>query len=303
MYALETEEIRLHNKADFDLFLELHNPKISELTFTNLFAWRHLYNFRFTVIDGLLCIISVPRYGKPFAMMPVGNLNGDNFAKAYISIMEYFAKQSWEPIFKKITADELIYFKNMKVPETAFEFDRDNSDYLYDTKDLITLGGKKYDGKRNHINRFNRQHTYEYVALEDSLVHECIRIMDEWCEDKDCDCENNEQCERLANLEILQNYNTLGCKGAIIKVDGVFEAFTVGEMLNNDTAVIHIEKAKSNIDGLYTLINQQFVLKEWSEAAFINREQDLGKEGMRKAKLSYHPTRLIEKYTVYSHKE
>jgi len=82
-------------------------------------------------------------------------------------------------------------------------------------------------------------------------------------------------------------------------VDGLFEAFTAGEMLNDDTAVIHIEKAKSSVDGLYPIINQQFAGKEWGASTFINREQDLGQEGMRRAKLSYQPVRLIDKYTVY----
>jgi hypothetical protein len=124
--------------------------------------------------------------------------------------------------------------------------------------------------------------------------------MQEWCEEKDCDCQEGEYCEREANLELLKNFKTLGCKGALIKVDGAFEAFTVGEMLNKDTAVIHIEKAKDSIDGLYTLINQQFAQREWSQTTYINREQDLGLEGMRRSKLSYHPVRLIEKYTVYA---
>ena len=178
--------------------------------------------------------------------------------------------------------------------------DRDHtSDYLYNSSDLIGLRGKKYDGKRNHINKFNRMHTYEYVPLECSLLDECIRIMEEWCAEKNCNCQDGDYCERLANMELLKNFKVLGCKGALIKADGKFEAFTVGEMLTGDTAVIHIEKAKSSIDGLYTLINQQFASREWSGTTYINREQDLGKEGMRKAKLSYHPVRLIDKYTVY----
>ena len=123
--------------------------------------------------------------------------------------------------------------------------------------------------------------------------------MDQWCQDKNCSCQYGDYCERHANLELLHNYEALGCKGAMIKMDGFFEAFTAGEMLNEDTAVIHIEKAKTTVDGLYTIINQQFAEREWSGSTFINREQDLGEEGLRKAKLSYHPSKLIEKYTIY----
>jgi hypothetical protein len=294
------EEITLDSKEVFDHYIRQHQVQTSELTFTNFFAWRYFYRFRYAIIAGLLCVISVPCRGEHFAMMPIGNVDKENFAEAFSRVRQYFVEKGWQPVFKKIPEQNLELFRDKVTSEKSIVFDRDNSDYLYNTSDLIELRGKKYDGKRNHINRFKRQHTFEYVPLECSLISECSRIMQEWCEEKDCDCQEGEYCEREANLELLKNFKTLGCKGALIKVDGAFEAFTVGEMLNKDTAVIHIEKAKDSIDGLYTLINQQFAQREWSQTTYINREQDLGLEGMRRSKLSYHPVRLIEKYTVYA---
>ena len=296
---MDFAEITLHNKTEFDRLIKLHNPLISELTFTNLFAWRQFYKFRYTVIAGLLCVISVPCRGVPFAMMPVGEINEENFAEAFSGVKEYFVKRDWKPVFKKITNDELMYFRSRIASEESIVYDRDNSDYLYNTVDLTNLRGKKFDGKRNHINKFKKRHTYEYVPLECALLDECSRIMEQWCKDKNCSCQEGNYCERHANLELLHNFKTLGCKGALIKVDGLYEAFTAGEMLNKETAVIHIEKAKNTIDGLYTIINQQFAEKEWSSSIYINREQDLGLEGMRKAKLSYQPLKLIDKFTVY----
>jgi len=296
---MDFAEITLHNKNEFDRLINRHKPQISELTFTNLFAWRHFYKFRYTIRAGLLCIISAPCKGEPFAMMPVGDVNADNFTEAFSALQEYFKSKGWRFIFKKISGDELLYFQNRVISEESIVYDRDNSDYLYNTADLVSLRGKKYDGKRNHINKFRRQHSYEYVPLECSLLDECSRIMEEWCQERNCNCQRGDYCERFANLELLKNFKTLGCKGALIKVDGVFEAFTAGEMLNDQTAVIHIEKAKNTVDGLYTLINQKFAEKEWSGCTYINREQDLGMEGMRKAKLSYQPVKLVDKYTVY----
>jgi hypothetical protein len=296
---MDFSEITLGSKAEFDYYIKLHNPLISELTFTNFFAWRHFYKFRYSVISGLLCVISVPCRGEPFAMMPLGNVNEDNFSEAYSKLKEYFGKMGWRLVFRKITAGEIEFFKKRIASETSIVYDRDNSDYLYKTDDLINLRGKKYDGKRNHINKFKKLYTYEYVPLESALLDECARIMEQWCADKNCKCVDGEYCERKANLEILENFGVLDYKGALVKVDSVYEAFTAGELLNENTAVIHVEKAKSSIKGLYTFINQQFVEKEWSGTTYINREQDLGFEGMRKAKLSYHPVRLIDKYTVY----
>ncbi|MEN6313556.1 MAG: phosphatidylglycerol lysyltransferase domain-containing protein [Clostridiaceae bacterium] len=296
---MDFAEITLHDKYEFDRLIKQHKPQISELTFTNLFAWRHYYKFRYTVKAGLLCIVSAPLKGEPFAMMPVGNVNEENFSEALSSLKEYFKGRGWRFAFKKISSEELHYFENRISSRGSVVYDRDNSDYLYNTADLTGLRGKKYDGKRNHINKFKKQHSFEYVPLECSLLDECSRIMEEWCKEKNCDCQEGDYCERFANLELLKNFKVLGCKGALIKVDGLFEAFTAGEMLNDDTAVIHIEKAKSSVDGLYPIINQQFAEREWSTSTFINREQDLGQEGMRRAKLSYQPVRLIDKYTVY----
>lgn len=296
---MEFSEITLNSKHLFDQYIKKHKPEISELTFTNFFAWRYYYRFRYAVVSDLLCVIAAPAKKQPFAMMPIGDVNERNFEEAYNAIRGYFAQRGWKLCFGRITRDELAYFRDKVADEASIVYDRDNSDYLYNTRDLAELKGKKYDGKRNHINRFMKEHTFEYVPLECGLLDECTRIMEEWCRDKDCSCQEGDYCERNANLEILRHFKTLGCKGALIKVDGEFAAFTVGEMLNEDTAVIHIEKARSSINGLYTVINQQFVQREWNGTVYINREQDLGLEGMRKAKLSYHPVTLVEKFNVY----
>lgn len=297
---MDFSEITLHDKAEFDRFIKNHNPQISELTFTNLFAWRNCHKFRYTIIAGLLCIISAPSGGEPFAMMPVGDVSKEKFSEALAKLKEYFNKRGWRPAFRKITGDELAFFRETaSTPEEAIVYDRDSSDYLYHTADLINLRGKKYDAKRNHINRFKREHSYEYVQLEHSLLDECVRIMEQWCRDRSCNSREEDYYERQANLELLYNFGNLGYKGALIRMDGVFEAFTAGELLNGDTAVIHIEKAKNSVNGLYTIINQQFAQNEWSDTVYINREQDLGSEGLRKAKLSYQPVRLVDKYTVY----
>ncbi len=178
--------------------------------------------------------------------------------------------------------------------------DRDNSDYLYLTEDLMHLKGKKYDAKRNHINRFQKLYEYEYTTIDENNIGSCYDIMDEWCRKIGCDEHKSLYCEKLANSEVLENYSRLGISGALIKVNGKFEAFTAGEMLNRDTAVIHIEKANTDVHGLYTYINREFCERSWSDTRYINREQDLGVEGIRKAKLSYKPFRLTGKYSIYA---
>ncbi len=297
---MDFTEITLNDKQLFDRYLELHNPQVSELTFTNLFAWRKYYRFKYAEINGLLCIIASPCRSDPYVLMPIGDLSGGAFEETFRELQDYFRQVGWKPVFKRIAQNELDYFKKHVNPEEDIAYDRDNSDYLYSTQDLVQLKGKKYDGKRNHINKFKSKYDFGYVPLNCSLISECSRIMEEWCREKNCSCQEGDYCERQANMELLKNFRILGCKGALIQVNGKYEAFTVGEMLNSDTAVIHIEKANSAIQGLYPVINQQFLEKEWQDTVYVNREQDLGMEGLRRAKLSYNPLKMIDKYTVYT---
>jgi hypothetical protein len=115
---------------------------------------------------------------------------------------------------------------------------------------------------------------------------------------RDCDCVRGEYCERHANEEVLKNFKSLDITGGIVKVDDKFEAFSIGEKMNN-SAIIHIEKANDNIRGLFNIINRDYIKNELRDTEFINREQDLGQEGLRKAKLSYRPSHLINKYNLY----
>jgi uncharacterized protein len=290
-------EIKLEDKALFDKYLKQYNPKASELTFTNLFMWRYFYKFKFAELNGLLCLISEPEEGSPYSFMPIGEIKGDNFVKAVSYIKDYFIKRGRQLQFRRITEGELINFKGF-VSDKDIIFDRDNSDYIYMAEELINLSGKKFDGKRNHINKFKKLYEYEYIPLTNEHLGHCRRIMDDWCAQRDCRDHKGLYCEKLANMELLNNFDSLGCKGAIIKVEGNYCAFTVGEMLNSDTAVIHIEKANSKINGIYTYINRQFCAHEWRGAVYINREQDLGIEGLRKAKFSYNPVKISNKYIV-----
>ena len=296
---LEFAEITINDKELFGKYLRLDNPQISDTSFTNLFMWRDYYKFRYAEIHGMLWIISVPEGQEPFLLEPIGNMNQESIDRAIVVLKEYFKKNDWKLVFKKIHEDKIQYFRKHVNSEESIVFDRDNSDYVYLSDNLINLKGKKYDGKRNHINKFKKLYQYEYVPLTEEHINDCSDIMDAWCRERNCDDHKGFYCEKLANMEVLKNFNRLGCKGAIMRVDGKFEGFTIGEMLNADTAVIHIEKANNQVNGLYTFINQQFCEHEWQQAKYINREQDLGVEGLRKAKLSYNPEKLINKYTIY----
>ena len=178
------------------------------------------------------------------------------------------------------------------------EPDRDQSDYVYLVEDLATLKGRKYHRKRNHIKQFKEKYSYQYVPLTSEWISECLQLQDTWCDLRNCDAIPSLASEALAVKEALTHFETLGMKGGAILIDGKVEAFTLGEPLNPETVVIHIEKTNPAYERLYPTINQAFLEKEWSGYTYVNREQDLGEEGLRKAKESYFPHHMVNKYSI-----
>lgn len=175
-----------------------------------------------------------------------------------------------------------------------FEADRDYADYLYLRTDLATLAGKKFQAKRNHLNKFRRTYTnYEYVPLTSNRIQECLDLEAEWCKVNNCDQHEGTGNERRALIYALHNFDALGLTGGILHVDGKIVAFTFGMPINQDTFGVHVEKADTTIDGAYTMINYEFANHIPEQYTYINREEDLGIEGLRKAKLSYQPVIVL----------
>jgi hypothetical protein len=186
------------------------------------------------------------------------------------------------------------------VSEDAFsiEPDRDQWDYVYRVRDLIELRGNRYHRKRNHIEQLRSRHDFAYRPLTAELVTACQELQDRWCDEKHCDLVATLRAEARAVKEVLESCDALGVTGGCIEIEGRVEAFTLGELLNPETVVIHIEKANAAFHGLYQVINQQFLEQEWTDVTYVNREQDLGIPGLRRAKESYHPYHMVEKFNV-----
>ncbi len=296
--TLKISEITIDDKQIFDKYLKLSDSRVSELNFTNFFMWRDYYKISYSIVNDFLCIISSMESGAPFCFFPIGDYKRKDELKCAIYVMrEHFAEMGWSFVMKRVSSQQLSLLETLGFCFRSGE-DRDNFDYLYSVGSLSTLAGKKLDGKRNHINKFKKLYSFEYEKLTTSNIPDCKDILEKWCLQRNYTESASLVAERKANLDLLDNYKRLELEGAVIKVDGVPQAFTVGEQLSSDTVVIHIEKANADIHGLYPLINQQFLANQWSHMEYVNREQDLGLEGLRKAKLSYNPVSFVEKYTV-----
>ncbi|MDI6853682.1 MAG: phosphatidylglycerol lysyltransferase domain-containing protein [Deltaproteobacteria bacterium] len=271
-----------------------YQPEISELTFTNLFVWRGYYGLTWSKADEWLIFVSETDKGT-WALPPVGPE-----PRAVISgrLLDWLAKekQALSPGIHR--ADRRLAEEVGCEPRFAVAPDRPQFDYVYRSEDLINLTGRKYHDKRNHINSFRRSYRFVYEPLGETHLAHCFELAEKWCDLKRCEEDLNLMGEWEAVREALRNFHALNLKGGVILINGKVEAFTLGELLNQETAVIHIEKADPDIKGLYAAINQQFCEHAWPEVPFINREQDLGEPGLRAAKESYNPHHLVEKFSI-----
>jgi hypothetical protein len=285
--------IDLSAKTIFDEVLRIDPMGISELTFTNLFVWRKRYRPLWRLRDGCLLIIMNPEGEAAFALPPAGT--GDK-REAMDYLAGYLQAEFGSSRFCRVPE----HFLDKYVDKSRFHFlpDRDNSDYVYRTQDLIELSGNRLHAKKNHVNRFKRENKFQYRSMNLETVEMVLDMQEEWCQMKSCTQDPDLMSEDYAIKETLTNFDKLEVKGGLILMNGRVEAFSLGEMLSPDTAVIHFEKANPTINGLYAAINQMFCQNEWYHTSFVNREQDLGREGLRKAKESYRPHHMVNKFTV-----
>ncbi len=299
------KEIELSDKPLFDKYFEKFSPEISELTFTNLFIWRKYYDFLFTEIEKHLLIFSktyLTKWKTPnsvkknpiYFIPPIGPYPGE-------MILQLF--REFENIeFHKVPESIVEYIKE-EFPFGNERFtileDRNNWDYVYNKQDLISLAGNKYRQKRRWLNKFIEQYNYEFSIITEEHIDKVRELQIEWCDMNECQRNEDLLEEQKAIDEALDNYFKLNLKGCIICVDEKCVAYTLGEMLNNETAVIHIEKAHIDYEGSYQAINNLFLKNCFETAIFINREQDLGILGLRRAKESYKPHHMVKKSTIF----
>ncbi|MCE9677031.1 DUF2156 domain-containing protein [Paraclostridium bifermentans] len=291
------KDIEIDCKNILDKYFDLVDYEACEYCFTTLYMWKDLYNTKYYVEDDF-AIVAGEYENKGFIILPLAKK--ENMNKAFDFIIKNFEKQHKQIHLKAINKEVVEYLQSVYGDRFEYIEERNNFDYIYDGESLRTLAGRKNQKKRNHLNSFVKEYgdRVEYKKLEEADFDECINLLKEWSKDKDESIELDSEFKAIKR--IFKNYeklkDTLKISG--IYIDSKLEAFSIGEMLNDNMAVIHVEKANADIRGLYPYINQQFLLNEFSDVEFVNREEDLGIEGLRKAKLSYHPVKFAEKYTV-----
>ncbi|MGC9468881.1 MAG: DUF2156 domain-containing protein [Anaerolineae bacterium] len=272
-----------------------YQPETSELTFSNLYLWRSYYQFEWSIHEDWLLIVANEREGGVFGLPPVGPASRTDVTIRFLSLLRD-ERGVASPIISRADqrlADELAEEQALTITAT-----RDHFDYVYLAEDLAELSGRKYSGKRNHINQFTRYYRSEYKPVTPELVDECIALAEVWCEQRLCEDDLSLQHELSGIEDALKNFETLRLDGGAILVRGKVQAFALGELLNDDTAVVHIEKANPEFKGIYPTMTKVYADRWLKESAYINLEQDLGEPGLRRAKESYYPDHMSKKYEV-----
>lgn len=239
-------------------------------------------------------MIKVKRDEVDFFLQPFGGRDED-LPKLFAEIKEYHSGKPFE--IHGIYEDGKTRLEKA-FPAMEFTEDRDNWDYVYLREKLANLSGRKYHGKKNHYNNFKKEYPdYVYEPIAPNNYEECKAFGDEWCE-KRVGGDESLRCELCAIHEAIDNFEVLDLRGGVIRIDGKVEAFSFGKKINDDTAVLHVEKANPEYRGLYAAINKDFAKHAWSDVVYLNREEDMGHEGLRMAKESYNPEFMVKKYSA-----
>jgi len=291
---LEFKRIELEDKDWANSLLKISDFRGAEYCFTNLFIWDGIYKSKIGRYKDFLLLRTGSEGGYSY-LYPAGK--GD--LKEVIDLLIDDSAKSGSP-FRMIglTIDSKNELESLYPGKFKFSPVRDSFDYIYESEKLMTLSGKKLQPKRNHLNYFTSNYNWSYEEMTPDMIGEILDFNHEWCRRVECKKYETLSWESCAVEKCLGNFGDLNVRGGVLRVDGNIVAYTVGEVLNSDTVIVHIEKAFSDIRGAYPMINREFIAFVAKDFKYVNREDDIGDMGLRQAKESYYPIFMLEKFTA-----
>jgi uncharacterized protein len=284
----EERPLELTDKTVLDTVFAALQPRVSELTFANLYLFRKAHSYRLSMVGDALVIFGHGYDAAPYFLPPVTG-NGEVALERLLAegMTLYGADEPLIESFRGKSGIEILE-------------DRDNFDYLYLREELAELPGNRFHKKKNRFNYFTARHDFAIEQYSERYLDGCERLLDEWGRVHAESAGGSAVVEIEANREALGMAGDLGLEGLVVLVEGEVKGLVLGERLNNETSVCHFEKADPFLDGLYQLIDREFNRRLFTDCTYVNREQDLGEPNLRQSKLSYHPVELIRKFRVRS---
>ena len=289
------EAVDLPHREEVGRVLASMERPISEWSFSNLYLFREAHAYRVSRWGGLLFVLGQGYDGVPFAFPPWGRGEVEEGARL---LCDRLVREGGAPLLFPVP--RAMAEEHFAGPAWRAEADRDQADYIYKVEELAELSGKKFHKRRNRLEKFLRETLGEirYAPFGDEHDAQCEVLAMGWCDER-CSVERpSTYRETQAAVEAVRRRKDLGLSGGVIVHEGKVAAFCLGEPLDDETFVVHFEKAEPGREGLSQLINREFCRLGLQSYRYVNREQDLGDEGLRRAKESYHPVSLAEKYRV-----
>ncbi|MGL5000270.1 MAG: DUF2156 domain-containing protein [Cetobacterium sp.] len=279
------KKLRIESKDEIQSFLN-NNFETSDLNFTNFYLWSFSENIEYCIENDILNIKG-SYCGEEYYFAPISkNLNKDNIIENIKCIKEKNGKIVFIPESYNEFLKDIFDLKE----------ERDSFDYIYLKEDLASLKGRKFSSKKNKVNKFIKVYDFIYEKISESNIEEIRSFQKTWTENRKSDVII--LSETMGIEELLNNYEKLGLRGGVLKVENKVIAYAIGEKITKDMGVIHIEKADFEYLGSYQMINMLVAKSEFSDVEFLNREDDFGSSGLREAKLSYQPIKLLKKYSL-----
>lgn len=279
--------IELYDKTRCDALFQEVQPCISEMTFANLYLFRHAHHYRLTQVGTSMVVLGRGYFGEEYFLPPLGGDVGTAlkilFSKGHVL---YGADEGFRSA----------YLQGSGLDSAE---DRDAFDYVYLRADLANLTGNRYHKKKNRVNYFTSRHSYSVDRYSAAYLDDTLALLEEWRRIRVSHDNRSLELEVAAAAEGLEKAELLGLEGVVVVVGGRVKAFALGEKMNHRTSVCHFEKADPFLDGLYQTVDQEFNRQCFVDCEFVNREQDLGEPSLRKSKLSYHPVELVKKYRFW----
>lgn len=306
MFMLENQ-ITIESRLALEPYLRSFEYKASGLTFTSLYMWRNINHFSWQVIGDYLCIAGISHLEldqqEAFLFPPLtktGTYEPTSLRKTILEAKRIFEERGQTFQIRLLPFHMTDYIREAFPTGLRCCEDRPNYDYVYLAKDLVELAGRQYHSKKNHLNYFHEHYTYQYVPLTSSMAEEAMEFIRAFNRRKQVpDYEQGLlKMEEMAMEDVLNNLEEVGYLTGAILIDDQIQALSIGGFLGRNTVTVHVEKANTEFRGSYQAINNEYCKHLPDHIKYVNREEDMGIPGLRKAKLSYHPTELIESHIL-----
>lgn len=295
---IKFKALSLEDRELFQKYLEDYTFRTYEYSFLTLYLWKRYCNVEYAVIDDALVLKKSEEKIGSFFMQPMGYSQ-----EGLPGIIEELSRikqgdSGFKALFRDIEEPFMNQLKEIYGSNILFLEDVKNFDYIYETEKLIHLSGDKLHKRKNHYNQFINSYSYEVKDIHDRIViNDCLGFASQWFENQKVKTRQL-VCELEGIQDVLNHLEHLKVIGMAVYVDGKVVGFTFGEKVNHKMAVIHVEKGNTKYKGIYAFINKTFAENFLHDVMYINREEDLGILGLRRAKLAYDPLKLEKKFIV-----